>query len=362
MSPLVDKTCPMSTSQMLSCNPITEMAITSEDSDFQQVLYIQLYRVKQLIGVMRQKGWAKQPRTVIARTTLKESSLIRSSVDGLSVTRFYPRNGHILFIQRRDTLYRNTGLRIVTESDLDSPKIAKRFRAWVYEIERRAADTGFVFTGSEELFLWLEEEHGYYYFIDHSKRTFFWLEECTVLNLGFSLSRIGSHTTIGVILKTGSPAYLSDDTHLHFRSKDGGSDGEVPKLDSDHPTNVHMFSGARNMVIQDTTINSAGRDITIIHNHNTYQTEERSFLRNILDRLDNFYSNTKSNILNAAEVLKVLLPRGFSEVPEMKLEEKVAENALKYPPLNATVLLSKTSICIPGFISQTLSSVRYSFF
>ncbi|EDR16189.1 uncharacterized protein LACBIDRAFT_321442 [Laccaria bicolor S238N-H82] len=47
----------------------------------------------------------------------------------------------------------------------------------------------------------------------------------------------------------------------------------------------------------------------------------------------------------------------------LSFQEKVAEDALKYPPLlNATVLLSKTSLYIPGVMNQLLTSVRYSFF
>jgi hypothetical protein len=38
----------------------------------------------------------------------------------------------------------------------------------------------------------------------------------------------------------------------------------------------------------------------------------------------------------------------------MSFQENVAEGALKYPSLNAKILLSETSMCIPGVVSQTL--------
>ncbi|EDR16184.1 uncharacterized protein LACBIDRAFT_321437 [Laccaria bicolor S238N-H82] len=55
-------------------------------------------------------------------------------------------------------------------------------------------------------------------------------------------------------------------------------------------------------------------------------------------------------------------PRICTYTP-LSFQEKVAQDALKYPPLpNGTILLSKTLLCIPGVVNQLISSVRYSFY
>jgi len=140
-----------------------------------------------------------------------------------------------------------------------------------------------------------------------------------------------------------------------------------------------MFSNAENLSIRDTTINNAGGDITIVHNHNMVYHDPEPSPSNLLSQISNLFSVTiprwssthltqlgqsaRSHMFHTAEILKSVLPTGFLTSPEICLEEKIAEDALKYPPLmNAKILLSKTSMCIPGFVAQTLSSVRYSFF
>ncbi|CAA7270559.1 unnamed protein product [Cyclocybe aegerita] len=145
------------------------------------------------------------------------------------------------------------------------------------------------------------------------------------------------------------------------RREDNSSGADIEDSCHDYPMNVEMFSNAQNMSICDTVINNAGRDI-IINNHNTYCDSEPSS-RSVLSQFSNFFSSARSHIFQAAEVLRSMLPSGLSTTPEIHLEEKVAEDALKYPPLlHAKILLSKTSLCIQGFVSQTLTSVRYSFF
>jgi len=51
-----------------------------------------------------------------------------------------------------------------------------------------------------------------------------------------------------------------------------------------------------------------------------------------------------------------ILSESFSlYLHQLSFQEKVAEDALKYPPLlNAKVLLSKTSLYIPGVMNQLL--------
>lgn len=139
-------------------------------------------------------------------------------------------------------------------------------------------------------------------------------------------------------------------------------DADIDADADDKPRNVSMFANAQNLSIQDTTMNNVGGDmVTIIHNNYTYPEPDPS-PATLLSQWSNLFSSARSHIFHAAEVIKGILPSGFLTSPAIKLEEKVAHDALKYPPLNAKILLSKTSMCIPGFVSQSLSSIRYSFF
>ncbi|KIM35242.1 hypothetical protein M413DRAFT_431293 [Hebeloma cylindrosporum] len=131
-------------------------------------------------------------------------------------------------------------------------------------------------------------------------------------------------------------------------------DTDINFVDDDKPRNVSMFANAQNLSIQDTTMNNVGGDmVTIIHNNYTYPEPDPS-PATLLSQWSNLFSSARSHIFHAAEVIKGILPSGFLTSPAIKLEEKVAHDALKYPPLNAKILLSKTSMCIPGFVSQSL--------
>ncbi|KDR66460.1 hypothetical protein GALMADRAFT_259246 [Galerina marginata CBS 339.88] len=145
----------------------------------------------------------------------------------------------------------------------------------------------------------------------------------------------------------------SDDTPDAAKKK-GVEDGGVDSTG----INVRMFSNARDVSIQGSTFNTAGRDITVIHNYNTSHDPEPAPWK-FLSQWSNLFSSARSHMFHAAEILKNVLPNGFLSSSEINLEEKIVES--KYPRLNAPIVLTKTSLCIPGFISQTLSSVRYSF-
>ncbi|KDR76626.1 hypothetical protein GALMADRAFT_452435 [Galerina marginata CBS 339.88] len=123
-------------------------------------------------------------------------------------------------------------------------------------------------------------------------------------------------------------------------------------LHSNRPLNVQMFSDAQNVSMRDTTITNAGGDVTINHNYNSFFPLTLPW-----NYLPECASNVKSHVSHAGEKITRALSGWFWP------SEKIAEDAVKYPPLaNATVLLSKTSMYKPGIINCLVSSVRYSFF
>ncbi|KDR76634.1 hypothetical protein GALMADRAFT_452588 [Galerina marginata CBS 339.88] len=126
---------------------------------------------------------------------------------------------------------------------------------------------------------------------------------------------------------------------------------------------VRMFANARNVLIRDTAINNAGGDITIHHHSHFYQEPQ-----GVSDYQPHWYSllswrNRGSTMFHlVAETIKKLSPLGFSPLSEIDLNETAAEDVYKYPRLHGVkVVESKTTMCFPGSIIQTLSSIRYSF-
>ena len=73
----------------------------------------------------------------------------------------------------------------MTESHLYNSVVAENISAWVTEVEEQASKKGFVFTDYTELFLQLEGDDCYYYFVDHDVRTLFWLDAYNTSELGF---------------------------------------------------------------------------------------------------------------------------------------------------------------------------------
>ncbi|KAF8155638.1 hypothetical protein B0H34DRAFT_504436 [Crassisporium funariophilum] len=80
--------------------------------------------------------------------------------------------------------YRDSGLRIVTDSYLYTPAIGEKICAWSQEVEKQAASKDFILNESVELFLQIEDDDCNYYFADHATQTLFWLEDLDTTELG----------------------------------------------------------------------------------------------------------------------------------------------------------------------------------
>ncbi|EDR16181.1 uncharacterized protein LACBIDRAFT_302006 [Laccaria bicolor S238N-H82] len=151
------------------------------------------------------------------------------------------------------------------------------------------------------------------------------------------------------------------------------------------PCNIkaQIFPGASDLSICHSEFNNVAGNFT----KNTYinhvypqpgsEPEQLSLKDHLSRAISELKSELKSEIFHAIETVKdvietfkdaietvkELLPFPFSTTADIPLEEKVAEDAHKYPPLSqGTILLSKTSLYIPGVMNQLLSSVRYSFY
>ncbi|KDR80108.1 hypothetical protein GALMADRAFT_242345 [Galerina marginata CBS 339.88] len=96
--------------------------------------------------------------------------------------------------------YRDSGLRIVTDSYLYTPEVGEQICAWAHEVEKQAADKSFVLTDSVELFLQLEDDDCNYYFVDRATQTLFWLEEYETSDLG--LHPVVSPSHLKLVLET----------------------------------------------------------------------------------------------------------------------------------------------------------------
>lgn len=84
--------------------------------------------------------------------------------------------------------YRNAGLRVVTEACLYQAEIMDKISTWVNSVEVALRIKGIMPSVSTELFLEPYEglESCGYYFVDHSTRSEFWIDQVSteVLNFG----------------------------------------------------------------------------------------------------------------------------------------------------------------------------------
>jgi len=76
---------------------------------------------------------------------------------------------------------------------LYTPAVGEQICAWAREVEKQAADKGFVLTDCVELFLQLEDEDCNYYFVDRATQTLFWLEKYETSELGLHPVVSSSH-------------------------------------------------------------------------------------------------------------------------------------------------------------------------
>lgn len=79
---------------------------------------------------------------------------------------------------------RSIALRVVTDSYMYTPSIAEKVMYWVPNIEKRAADRGFILSDSVELYIQIDDEDCNYYLADHATKTIFWLDEYETSELG----------------------------------------------------------------------------------------------------------------------------------------------------------------------------------
>ncbi|KDR76612.1 hypothetical protein GALMADRAFT_139526 [Galerina marginata CBS 339.88] len=169
------------------------------------------------------------------------------------------------------------------------------------------------------------------------------------------------------LVKNHAAAFLS---RQRKREEDRGEDKPVDRYDVQASRKVEMFSSAHDLSIRDTEINNVGGDLTINHNYNVYLHPEfdsepvqislqpRGRSTSVLAWLlwvDSFSNrDLRSKIDYAVENVKTFLSRPFS-LADIILNEKIADDALKYPPLfNVAVLLSKTSLFKDGVVNHLL--------
>jgi hypothetical protein len=89
--------------------------------------------------------------------------------------------------------YRASKLRIVTEANIYCPDVMDQVVYWAQRLEERLEELccskGISLSNDVELFLQLNEleaEHCAYYFIDHGRRTQFWIDDMDIEALGLA--------------------------------------------------------------------------------------------------------------------------------------------------------------------------------
>ncbi|EDR16188.1 uncharacterized protein LACBIDRAFT_291942 [Laccaria bicolor S238N-H82] len=267
---------------------------------------------------------------------------------------------------------RSITLRVVTDSCMYTPSIAEKVTYWVSNIEKRAADRGFVLSDSVELYIQIDDEDRNYYLADQATHSIFWLDEYEISEMGLLPLVLQEHYWSYV--KNHPMHFGGLDVTSNYSHKDDNPESSYPGQSQNvntpaDPCNTkaQMFQGASGLSIRDSEFyNTAGNLIKI--SYNVYpqpgSEHEQLSLKDHLSRaISGLKSELKSEIFHAIATVKKLLPCPFSTMADIPLEEKVANDALKYPPLlGAQVLMSKTSLYIPGVMNQLLSSVRYSFY
>jgi len=161
--------------------------------------------------------------------------------------------------------------------------------------------------------------------------------------------------TLGAAIVPSDHPGNSDPPQHDPRKEAGTLDADITH--SDCLRNVHMFSNAESVSIRDATINNAGGDINVVHNH-VYPNPESS-PSSLLSQCSHLLSEDRLYMFHTAEIVKSILPTRVLTSPEIHPES--AEAPFKSPLLNVKILLSKISMRILGFIIQ-MSSFRYSFF
>jgi hypothetical protein len=100
-------------------------------------------------------------------------------------------------ISGQRSFYREENPRIITKADLFDPETMKQITHWVNVFYERLTDEQIALSDSTDLFLQLgdpgEPESCGYYFIDHDKRTMFWIDSFDPENLGLSHVTSTSH-------------------------------------------------------------------------------------------------------------------------------------------------------------------------
>jgi hypothetical protein len=72
--------------------------------------------------------------------------------------------------------YRSTALPVVTEANLYNSDLQDKVSHWVDLIEQEMTAKQLVFAGRVELYVKIEDDNCYYYFVDHDSQTLFWME------------------------------------------------------------------------------------------------------------------------------------------------------------------------------------------
>lgn len=93
---------------------------------------------------------------------------------------------------------RSITLRVVTDSYMYTPSIAEKVTYWVSNIEKRAADRGFVLSDTVELYIQIDDEDCNYYLADHATHTIFWLDEYETSELGLLPVVSSSHLKLAL--------------------------------------------------------------------------------------------------------------------------------------------------------------------
>ncbi|KAG6826706.1 hypothetical protein H0H87_006609 [Tephrocybe sp. NHM501043] len=80
--------------------------------------------------------------------------------------------------------YKDAAIRIVTEANINDPKVLEKVEYWVQVVEKLLPQKGLTPTENVELLIKIDGNDCSHYFIDHQSQTIFWMEPLETDEMG----------------------------------------------------------------------------------------------------------------------------------------------------------------------------------
>ncbi|KAG6855757.1 hypothetical protein H0H87_011249 [Tephrocybe sp. NHM501043] len=80
--------------------------------------------------------------------------------------------------------YKDAAIRVVTEANINDPKVLAKVEYWVQVVEKLLPQKGLALTENVELLIQIDGNDCFHYFIDHQSQTIFWMEPLETDEMG----------------------------------------------------------------------------------------------------------------------------------------------------------------------------------